>query len=337
MLGITGPQDPAATLTAVHTCEKSGYSQVWAAEAYGYDAATTLAWLAAHTSTIDLGSAIFQIPGRTPAMTAMTAAGMQALSGNRFRLGLGVSGPQVSEGWHGVPFRAPLGRTREYVEVVKLALSGKPLEFNGRHHELPLGAPQAKAIRSAAHVDMPPIYLAAVGPKNLELTGEIADGWLAIFFAPEQAELSLSHIRAGRPDGLDGFDIVPTVPVALGDDVDECTDLIRAYTALYIGGMGSRDKNFYNDLAHRLGFGDEADAVQELYLAKRHRDAAAAVPAELIRQTSLVGPDDLVIERIRRYAEAGVTTLAVSPFGATPEAKMRDIAKMPELVAKALG
>lgn len=337
MLGITGPRDPAATLAAVRTAEQCGYSQVWAAEAYGYDAATTLAWLAAQTSTIDVGSAIFQIPGRTPAMTAMTAASLQALSGGRFRLGLGVSGPQVSEGWHGVPFRAPLGRTREYVAVVKMALSGKPVEFDGRHHRLPLGAPDAKAIRSAAHVDAPPIYLAAVGPKNLELTGEIADGWLAIFFAPEQAELSLSHLRAGRAGDLDGFDIVPTVPVALGDDVDECSDLIRDYTALYIGGMGSREKNFYNDLAHRLGFGAEADAVQELYLARRHRDAAAAVPAELIRQTSLVGPDDVVIDRIRRYAEAGVTTLAVSPFGAGGEAKMRDIAAMPDLVARALG
>lgn len=337
MLGITGPQNPEATLTAVRAAESCGYSQVWAAEAYGYDAATALAWLAAQTSTIDLGSAIFQIPGRTPAMTAMTASGLQALSGGRFRLGLGVSGPQVSEGWHGVPFRAPLGRTREYVEIVRTALSGKPVEFSGKHFDLPLGAPDAKAIRSAAHVDMPPIYLAAVGPKNLELTGRIADGWLGIFFAPEQAELSLSHLREGRSGTLDGFDIVPTVPVALGDDVDACSDLVRAYTALYIGGMGSREKNFYNDLAHRLGFGEEADVVQDLFLAKKHREAAAAVPAELIRQTSLVGPDDVVIDRIRRYAEAGVTTLAVSPFGATPEAKMRDIAAMPGLVARALG
>ncbi|WGW13649.1 LLM class F420-dependent oxidoreductase [Saxibacter everestensis] len=334
MLGISGASDPAGTLELTHEAERLGYSSVWAAEAYGYDAATVLAWLAGQTSAIDLGSAILQIPGRTPAMTAMTAAGLNALSNGRFRLGVGVSGPQVSEGWHGVPFKAPLGRTREYVKILTLALSGQPVQFDGRHFQLPLPTPEAKALRSAAKVrDIPPIYLAAVGPKNLELAGEIADGWLGVFFSPEQAELSLGPLRSGRPGGsLDGFDVVPTVPVALGPDTSRCADLVRGYTALYVGGMGSRENNFYNALAHRLGFAQEADTVQNLYLAKQHREAAAAVPEDLIRQTSLVGGDERVIDRLQAYAQSGVTTLAVSLFNPTQEGKLNDLRHLAELL-----
>ena len=262
-LGYWGAGNDADNLALAVEAERLGYSVVWAAEAYGSDAATVLAWIAAHTTTIDVGSAIFQIPGRTPALTAMTAATLDTLSGGRFRLGLGVSGPQVSEGWHGVRFDKPLGRTREYVEIVRLALSRQKVEYDGVHWTLPLPDGPGKALRLTVHPAREdiPIYLAAVGPKNLELTGEIADGWLAIFFAPEYAKESLGHIRAGQEKagrGERAFDVVPTVPVIVGDDVQACAEPVRHYAALYVGGMGSREQNFYNQLAGRMGYEDAA-------------------------------------------------------------------------------
>ncbi|MDT4985971.1 MAG: hypothetical protein QOI74_65 [Micromonosporaceae bacterium] len=320
----------ADQLVLAREADRLGLQSVWVAEAYGSDAPTTLAWLAGQTERIDLGSAILQIPARTPAMTAMTAATLDSVSGGRFRLGLGVSGPQVSEGWHGVRFAKPLARTREYVEIVKLALSRKPVAYDGEHYTLPLPDGPGKALRLTLHPvrDHIPIYLAAVGPRNLELAGEIADGWLAIFFAPEYAAEHREHLLAGRARapaggadparagaaGLDGFDVVATVPVVIGDDVASCAELVRTYAALYVGGMGSRQQNFYNQLATRMGYGDAAAEVQELYLAKRHRDAAAAVPLEFVDRTSLLGPVDRVADRMRAYAEAGVTTLAVALF-----------------------
>jgi F420-dependent oxidoreductase-like protein len=260
-----------------------------------------------------------QIPARTPAMTAMTAATIDTITGGRFRLGLGVSGPQVSEGWHGVPFAKPLGRTREYVDIVKKALAREPVSYHGEHFQLPLPGGAGKALRLTVHPvrDHIPIYLASVGPKNLELTGEIADGWLAIFFAPEFAGELLSSISAGRAKvgrTLDGFDVVPTAPLVIGDDVETCAALVRYYAALYVGGMGSRDQNFYNQLAVRMGYRDAAKEIQDLYLAKRQADAAAAVPLEFIDRTSLLGPVDRISERMRAYAQAGVTTLSVSLF-----------------------
>ncbi|GII22511.1 LLM class F420-dependent oxidoreductase [Planosporangium mesophilum] len=326
-------------LVLTQEADRLGYSTVWVAEAYGSDAPTMLAWFAGQTSRIELGSAILQIPARTPAMTAMTAATLDTISGGRFRLGLGVSGPQVSEGWHGVRFGRPLERTREYVDIVKQALSRKNVEYSGKHYTLPLPDGPGKALRLTLHPvrDQIPIYLAAVGPKNLELAGEIADGWLAIFYAPEFAAEQHAHIAAGRAKvgkDLTGFDVVANVPVVIGDDVDMCAELVRAYAALYIGGMGSREKNFYNQLATRMGYGDAAREVQDLYLAKRHRDAAAAVPMEFIDRTSLLGPVDRIAERMRAYAEAGVTTLSTVLFVGDAESGIQTLRQLSEAYAK---
>jgi F420-dependent oxidoreductase-like protein len=295
---------------------------VWAAEAYGSDAATVLAWIAAQTKQIDVGSAIFQIPGRTPANTAMTAATLDTLSGGRFRLGLGVSGPQVSEGWHGVRFTKPLQRTREFVDIVRLALSRQRVKYDGEFFTLPLPDGPGKALTLTVHPvrENIPIYLASIGPKNLELTGEIADGWLAIFFSPEHAGELMKPLLAGREMAgktMEGFDVVPTVPVVPGKDVEECANFVRPYSALYIGGMGSRDKNFYNQLATRMGYEDAAIEIQERYMAKDYAGAAAAVPLEFIDATSLIGPPDRIANRLPAYAEAGVTNLSIASFAGT--------------------
>ncbi|HEX6969731.1 MAG TPA: LLM class F420-dependent oxidoreductase [Micromonosporaceae bacterium] len=326
---------PTDHLALVREAERLGYSVVWAAEAYGSDSPSMLAWLAGQTERIELGSAVMQIPARTPAATAMTAATIDTLSGGRFRLGLGVSGPQVSEGWHGVRFAKPLARTREYVDIVRLALARKPVEYAGEHYRLPLPDGPGKALRLSFHPprERIPIYLAAVGPRNLELAGEIADGWLAVFYSPEFAGEQLSAIGAGRAKtgrDLADFDVVPSVPVVVGDDpspdgIAACAELVRWYAALYVGGMGSREQNFYNRLAVRMGYGDAAREVQELYLAKRHRDAAAAVPLEFIDRTSLLGPKERIAERMREYAASGVTTLSLSLFVADVDSGIRTL------------
>lgn len=319
---LTVATTPADTLALVREAERLGYAVVWAAEAYGSDSPSLLAWLAGQTSRIELGSAVMQIPARTPAATAMTAATIDALSGGRFRLGLGVSGPQVSEGWHGVPFADPLGRTREYVEIVRMALARQRVSYTGRHWQLPLpgGAGKALKLNFRPPREKIPIYLAALGPRNLRLTGEIADGWLAIFFAPEHAGEQLDHLRTGAGGDLSGFDVVAAVPVVIGEDVTACAAAVRDYAALYLGGMGSRERNFYHALATRAGYGPAADEVQRLYLAGRHRDAAAAVPHEFLDHTSLLGPVPRIAQRLRAYADAGVTTLSVMPFASGPEA-----------------
>lgn len=323
-LGYWGPGGaPADLIDTAALADRLGFDSVWAAEAYGSDAVSVLAWVGARTERVKLGSGVLQIPARTPAMTAMTAATLDTLSGGRFQLGLGVSGPQVSEGWHGVRFEAPLARTREYVEVVRMALARQPVEHEGRFWTLPLPDGPGKALRLTIreHRADLPVYLAAVGPRNLELTGEIADGWLAIFFSPEHSGDLLGAIEqgrraSGRVDGaapMAGFDIVAAVPVVLHDDVERAADVVRPYCALYVGGMGSREQNFYNQLACRMGYRDEAATIQDLFLAGRHREAAAAVPLEFIDETALIGPAERIAERIGRYADAGVTTLAVSP------------------------
>jgi F420-dependent oxidoreductase-like protein len=330
---LTAATNPADHLTLAAEADRLGYSSVWVAEAYGSDAPSVLAWLAGQTERVDVGSAVMQIPARTPAMTAMTAATIDLLSGGRFRLGLGVSGPQVSEGWHGVRFARPLARTREYVEIVRLALGRQPVSYHGEHYRLPLPGGPGKALRLTVrpHRDRIPVYLAAVGPKNLELAGEIADGWLAIFFAPEFADDLLAPLRTGRArvgQDLTGFDIVPTVPVVFGDDVAACADAVRPYAALYVGGMGSREQNFYNDLAVRMGYADAAREIQDRYLDRRHRDAAAAVPLEFLDRTALLGPPDRVVERLRAYAAAGVTTLSVAIFTPDPADGVRQLRLM---------
>ena len=310
---------PADHLAMAQEADRLGYSVVWAAEAYGSDTVSMLAWMAGQTQRIDLGAAVMQIPARTPAMTAMTAATLDTLSGGRFRLGLGVSGPQVSEGWHGVRFAKPLGRTREYVDIVRMALARQPVSYQGEHYELPLPGGAGKALKLGFHPLRPdiPIYLAAVGPKNLELAGETADGWLGIFLAPDTLGDQLTHIAAGRAKAgrdLTGFDVVASAPVVIGDDLDACADVIRPYAALYVGGMGSREQNFYNAIAVRMGYADEAKRVQDLYLSRQPREAAAAVPREFIERTSLIGTRAHVTDRIREYAAAGVGTLAISPY-----------------------
>jgi F420-dependent oxidoreductase-like protein len=268
----------------------------------------------------------------------MTAATLDTLSGGRFRLGLGVSGPQVSEGWHGVRFDKPLGRTREYVDIVRTALSRRRLRYDGEHWTLPLPDGPGKALQLTVHParDRIPVYLASIGPKNLVLTGEIADGWLAIFFAPEHAADLLGHIRAGREragTSMDGFDVVPTVPLVIGDDLEQCAAPVRAYTALYVGGMGSRDQNFYNQLAVRMGYGAAAARVQDLFLDRKHREAAGAVPLDFIDKTALIGPVERVRDRISAYADAGVTTLSVALYHGGVEQRveaMRDLAAAAE-------
>jgi F420-dependent oxidoreductase-like protein len=323
-LGYFGMGMDHDNVAVAQAADELGYRVAWVAEAYGSDAPTVLAWVGAQTSQINVGAAVMQIPARTPAMTAMTAATLDTLTGGRFRLGLGVSGPQVSEGWHGVRFAQPLGRTREYVEIVRMALSRQRLAYAGRHFTLPLPDGPGKAIKLTVHPvrERIPVYLAAVGPKNLELTGEIADGWLGIFVSPEHLGEHLAQIRAGREaagagadgDPLAGFDVVASVPVVVSDDLEAAYAEVAPYAALYVGGMGSREQNFYNALAVRMGFADAAKEVQDLYLEGRHRDAAAAVPREFLDATMLLGPRERIAARMPAYAEAGVTTLAVSAF-----------------------
>jgi F420-dependent oxidoreductase-like protein len=325
---LSGRADPAAQLALAREADRLGYVVVWAAEAYGSDSPSVLAWLAGQTERIGLGSAVMQIPARTPAATAMTAATIDTLSGGRFRLGLGVSGPQVSEGWHGVRFADPVARTREYVAIVRKALARERLVHDGQHYRLPLPDGAGKPLKLGFHPPRTeiPIYLAAIGPRNLRLAGEIADGWLAIFLAPEHTAGQLARIGSTRP----GFDVVASVPVVVGNDIGACADLVRWYAALYLGGMGSREQNFYNQLAVRMGYGEAARRVQDEYLAGRIRDAAAAVPLPFIDQTSLLGPPRRIADRLQAYAESGVTTLSVQPLAGDPTT-LRTVAEAAEL------
>jgi F420-dependent oxidoreductase-like protein len=316
-LGYWGAGNDAANLELAKYADELGFSVVWAAEAYGSDAPTVLSWVAAQTSRVDVGSAILQIPARQPTMAAMTAATLDSLSGGRFRLGLGVSGPQVSEGWYGVRFDKPLARTREYVEIVRSVLRRDRLDHQGTHYRMPLPDGPGKSLRLTVHPvrDHIPVYLASLGPKNLELTGEVADGWLGMFFSPEHAEHSLSKIRAGRAKvgaTMEGFDVVPTTPLVVGDDWRTAADQVRPYAALYVGGMGSRQRNFYNELACRMGFEPEAAEVQEKYLAKDYAGAMAALPLEFLDATSLLGPKERIADGMRALADAGATTLTLS-------------------------
>ena len=314
-LGLTADEQ----LNIVKEAEALGYDSVWAAEAYGSDAATVLGWLAAGTEKIKLGSAIFQMPGRSPAMTAMTAATLDQISDGRFLLGIGSSGPQVAEGWHGQRFGKQLQRTREYVAVVRMALARERLEYSGETLELPLPDGPGKALKLmiAPVQEEIPIFLAAIGPKNTTLAGEIADGWLPFLFSPEHVGdvlplLEEGAARSGR--SLDNFQIVPNVSMMISEDRAAARDLMRPVLALYVGGMGSRAKNFYNAAVSRYGFEDDAKKVQDLYLEGKKDEAAAALPEELIDLVTLAGPAEHVAERVAAYREAGVGTLSVSPM-----------------------
>jgi F420-dependent oxidoreductase-like protein len=331
----------ADQLEIARTAEDLGYDSIWTAEAYGSDAATVLAWLAAGTSRIKLGSGIFQIPARSAAMTAMTAATIDQLSGGRFLLGLGTSGPQVSEGWHGVRFGKQLQRTREYVAVVRMALARKRVEFHGETIDLPLPDGPGKALKLTItpFKEQIPIYLAVLGPKNVALAGEIADGWLPVFFSPEHTStlrvpLEEGAARAGR--SLDDFRICPSVNVMIGDDVQSARDAMRPMLSLYVGGMGSREQNFYNRLVCSYGFEDAAREVQDLYLEGKKSAAAMALPDALIDAVSIAGPRDKARERIRAYRDAGVETLIVSPVALdNPSRKeqLRIVAELAEEIA----
>lgn len=339
-LGYWGLGMDTDNIAVAQEADRLGYSVCWAAEAYGSDAATVLAYVAAKTERIDVGSAIFQIPARTPAMTAMTAATLDTLSGGRFRLGVGLSGPQVSEGWYGVSYDRPLARTREYVEIIRKAMSRERLVHQGEIWTLPLPGGPGKPLKLTVHPvrERIPLYIAAIGPKNLEQTGEIADGWLGIFFAPEHAALSVEPLAAGRARAgltLDGFDLCPTVNIAVGEDVAAAADSLRSYAALYIGGMGSRQKNFYHRLACRMGYQQAADEIQERYLAGDKTGAAAAVPHELIEATALLGPVERIADRMHAYADAGVTTLTLAPSGSTLQERITALRTGAEAIERA--
>jgi len=335
-LGLTAGEQ----LEVVREAEALGFDSVWAAEAYGSDTATVLAWLAANTERIRVGSAIFQMPARTPAMTAMTAATLDNISAGRMILGIGSSGPQVAEGWHGQPFARQLQRTREYVAIVRKALARERLEFDGEVYTLPLPGGRGKALKLTIGPvqERIPIYIAAIGPRNTQLAGEIADGWLPTLFSPEHAGefralLEQGAARAGDGKAIDaGFDIAPNVNVSIDDDPDRARAAMRPLLALYVGGMGSKDKNFYNALVRRYGFEAAAEDVQDLYLAGRKEEAAAALPAELIDQTSLCGSKQQVAERLAAYRDAGVGTLICSPMAFDPRERRRMIRELAELV-----
>ncbi|MFL5968300.1 MAG: LLM class F420-dependent oxidoreductase [Gaiellaceae bacterium] len=303
--------NPLELIALAQEAERLGYDSAWAAEAWGTDVVTVLSWLAATTSTIKVGSAIMQIPGRTPANTAMTAATLDLLSGGRFLLGLGTSGPQVVEGWHGQPWGKPLTKTREYVEIVRAALRRETLEFHGDQYEIPYAGPGATGLGKPLKImlrplrDSIPIYLAALSPKNVNLAFEIADGWMPIFFSPERARAAFGYELRDR------FEIVPTVHVLVSDDVDAARDALRPMLALYIGGMGARGANFYNALVRRYGYEAEAERIQDLYLDGKQREAIAAVPDAFIDEVALVGPPERIRDRLDAWRESGVTTLMV--------------------------
>ncbi|MEP6562081.1 MAG: LLM class F420-dependent oxidoreductase [Nakamurella sp.] len=338
---VTTAEELADNLALAQAAESLGFDMVWAAEAYGSDAVTVLAAVAARTHRIGIGSAVLQIPGRTPAMTAMTAATLDALSGGRFSLGLGVSGPQVSEGWHGVRFGDPIGRTTEYVQIVRQALRRRRVTAGGSHFTLPLPDGPGKSLVLALQPVRSeiPIYLAALGPKNLELTGQIADGWLGIFFDPDTAGDSITRIaNAATAAGRDpaSIDICVSVPVSIGDDPRVAANRLRGNAALYIGGMGSAKTNFYHRTATEMGYGTEADEVQERFLARDYRGAAAAVPDEFIDRTSLLGNANRIGERLQRLADGGVSSISVLCFDADLEAKIATLTTVMQ-AAQAIG
>jgi F420-dependent oxidoreductase-like protein len=331
-------QTPADQLAFAVEAERLGYDSVWAAEAYGSDAATVLGWLAGGTSKIRLGSAIFQMPARSAAMTAMTAATIDTISGGRMVLGIGTSGPQVAEGWHGQRFGRQLQRTREYVAVLRLALARERVDYHGETLELPLPDGPGKALKLmiAPVQEHIPIYLAAIGPKNTELAGEIADGWLPVFFSPEHVAevrnlLETGAARAGR--SLDGFEMAPSVSTYVSDDREAARNLMRPVLALYVGGMGSRKQNFYNQLVQRYGFEDAALKVQDLYLEGKKDEAAAALPDDLIDLVTLCGPKDHVRDRLAAFRDAGVGTLTVNPMAFTASDRIEQLRAVAELAA----
>jgi F420-dependent oxidoreductase-like protein len=296
--------NPTELVALAQEAERLGYDSAWAAEAWGTDAVSVLAWLAAVTERIKIGSAIMQIPARTPAATAMTAATLDLMSGGRFLLGLGTSGPQVVQGWHGQEWGKPLARTREYVEIVRAALRRQPLAYDGEHYRL--GEPALKLMLRPLRAEIP-IYLAAMSPRAVEQAAEIADGWLPLFFVPERAREVFP-----APFAREGLEIAASVPALVSDDVQAARDALKPYYSFYIGSMGSRAKNFYNEVFARFGYEQEAKEIQDLALAGKQREAAERVPDSFVDAAALVGPPERMAERLAAFREAGVTTVLVS-------------------------
>ena len=333
----------AETVTELADYEKAGLGIVFVPEAYSYDAVSQLGYIAAKTDRLDIASGIFQLYSRTPALTAMTAAGLDYVSNGRFTLGIGASGPQVIEGWHGVPYDAPVGRTRELIEICRMVWRRERLSYDGRYYKLPLppalGTGLGKPLKLINHPvrERIPIMVAAVGPKNVALTAELAEGWQPFFYLPEKAaEVWGEPVAAGmakRDPALGPLDVVAQAPLMIGDDVAGYRDLARPFFALYIGGMGARGRNFYHTLAHRLGYGAAADQIQDAYLDGRKAEAETLVPAELLEQTSLIGPEGYVRERLAAFREAGATTLTVIPLAGMHADRVRLIEQAAQLAA----
>ena len=327
---LTYAGNPREAADQVAALERAGLDTVWVAEAYGFDSPTLMGYLAARTETIEIGAAILNVYSRTPGALAQTAAGLDNVSGGRAILGLGASGPQVIEGWHGLPYDKPLTRTREVVEIVRAALRREGLDYHGKVFDLPLPADQGlglgKPLKMMTRPERSsvPIYVAALGEKNVAGTAEYADGWLPFLYAPEKAESvwgdSLRAGAAKRPADLGPLEISAGGMVAVGEDVKGLLDLVRPMVALYIGGMGAKGKNFYNTLAQHYGYEHEAEQIQELYLGGNKRDAEALVPTELLEMCNLVGPESYVKERIEAFRESGVTNLQVTPVADDPAA-----------------
>jgi F420-dependent oxidoreductase-like protein len=332
-----GPRGEEA-LEAVRAAERLGFDSVWVAESYGSDVVSVLAWLAPQTETIQLGGAIMQVPARAPAAAAMAGCTIDALSGGRFIFGFGPSGPQVSEGWYGVPYAKPWGRTREYIEIVRqiVARDGR-LEYQGQHFTLPLPDGEGKALKLNFHPirNEIPIFVGAIGRKSVEMAAEICDGWIPIFSSPDAFESTWGeHIETGLAKGgrqRSDLEVSPTVQVAIDGDLDAARAVVRTGLLLYLGGMGSRKTNFYVDLTHRFGFGEVADQVQSLYLDGKREDAYAAIPDELVAATSLVGNEAEVAEQLERYIAAGVDRLIVSPISPEPDQRLHTVERLAEL------
>jgi F420-dependent oxidoreductase-like protein len=336
-----GPQGEEA-VEAVQAAERARFDSVWVAESYGSDVVSVLAWLVPQTESIKLGGAIMQVPARAPAAAAMAGCTIDALSGGRFVFGFGPSGPQVSEGWYGVRYPKPWGRTREYVEIVrKVVARDDRLTYEGEHFKLPLPGGEGKALKLNFHPvrSRIPIFLGAIGRKSVELAAEIADGWIPIFSSPDAFEATWGeHVEAGLAKGgrqRSELEISPTVQVAIDGDLDAARAVVKTGLLLYLGGMGSRKTNFYVDLTHRFGFGEVADEVQSLYLDGKREEAYAAIPDELADATSLVGDEAEVASRLERYAAAGVDRLIVSPISPERDQRLRTIERLPALVPSA--
>ena len=334
-LRLEGDEDWAKASAYVTEAERLGVDMVWSHESWGLDAATPLAFMAARTSRIRLGSGIMQVGTRTPALMAMTAMALASMSGGRFVLGLGVSGPQVIEGWHGVPFERPLTRLREVAEIVRRAIRGERVTYQGTVYELPRPGGEGKALRSSARPrpDIP-IYLATLSPRGLALAGEIADGWLGTSFMPEHARVFFDHIEAGAGRAgrtLGQLDLQAGGAVAFSDDVERLIAARKPGLAFTLGAMGSRQHNFYNDAFQRAGYVDAAREVQRLWLDGRRDEAAARVPDEMALKVNLLGTTAMVRERLRVYREAGITTLRVDPAGATLDDRLATLGRLMDL------